>query len=79
MPGIEYCLVTREAAVVLANRAPVLAQLDPVGMARISTGLSTTFAMTEYLLLSNRTRQVVDAAAVTAWNPSKRLGYRARL
>ena len=38
----------------------------------MSTGRPTALALTEYLLLSNLTRQVFDTEAGTAWNPSKR-------
>jgi hypothetical protein len=38
----------------------------------MSTGRPTALALTEYLLLSNRTRQVFDTEAGKAWNPSKR-------
>jgi hypothetical protein len=38
----------------------------------MSTGRPTALALTEYRLLSNRTRQVFDTEAGSAWNPSKR-------
>ena len=37
--------------------------------------MPTALALTEYLLLSNRTRQVFDTEAGSAWNPSKRPRY----
>ena len=39
---------------------------------RISTGRPMAPALTEYLLLSKRTRQVFDTEAGRAWNPSNR-------
>jgi len=45
------------------------ARLDRLG---VSTGRPTALALTEYLLLSNRTRQVFDTEAGSAWDPSKR-------
>ena len=39
--------------------------------ALISTGRPTARASTEYRFFSNRTRQVLDTDAGTAWNPSK--------
>ena len=41
----------------------------------MSTGRPTALALTEYLLLSKRTRQVFDTEAGSAWNPSKRPPY----
>jgi hypothetical protein len=41
----------------------------------ISVGVDvdpTALALTEYLLLSNRTKYVLDTAPGRAWNPSKR-------
>jgi hypothetical protein len=41
----------------------------------MSTGRPTALALTENLLLSNRTRQVFDIEAGSARNPSKRPRY----
>ena len=39
---------------------------------RFTTGRPTALAATEYLLLSKRTRQVLETDAGTAWKPSNR-------
>jgi hypothetical protein len=72
----------------LTDNAAVLAELDAVGpnwnhRARISTGRPTALALTEYLSVSKRTRQVLETVAGvpeaarrlgvgagTAWKPS---------
>jgi hypothetical protein len=54
-----------------ANDPAVLADLDPVGISAVSTGRPTAAAETEYLLVSKRTRQVLETEAWTAWKPSK--------
>ena len=41
----------------------------------MSTGRPTALALTEYLLLSKRTRHVFDTEAGSAWKPSKRPRY----
>jgi hypothetical protein len=56
------------AALVLGHRAPFPADNDPIGVGVDVDGRP----LTEYLLLSNRTRQVFDTEAGKAWNPSKR-------
>src|SRR4029453_19327563 len=41
----------------------------------MSTGRPMALALTEYLLLSKRTRQVFETDACTSWKPSKRPRY----
>ena len=65
---IEDGLVTAEDPAMLADNAAVLAEFDAVGPnrdlgARISTGRPTALALTEYLLVSKRTRQVFATVA----------------
>jgi hypothetical protein len=38
----------------------------------VENDIPTALAVTEYLLLSKRTRQVFETEAGTAWNPSNR-------
>jgi len=71
VPRIEDGLVTAEDPAMLADSAAVLAEFDAVGPdrelgARISTGLPTALALTEYLLVSKRTRRVLETVAGTA-------------
>ena len=72
MPGVVSDVPTAERPLVLGDDPPVLADDDAVGEAWMSTGRPTALALTEYRLLSNRTRQVFDTEAGSAWNPSKR-------
>jgi hypothetical protein len=51
--------------------APVLADPYALGVG-VNVDGRPTAALTEYLLLSNRTRQVFETEAGSAWNPSKR-------
>ena len=84
MPGIENGLIPTERAPVLADQAAILTQFDPIG---IGADLDRTpdcarshrVFVAVYLLLSNRTRQVLETDAGTAWNPSKRSAYRTKL
>jgi len=62
----------------VAGEALTSAGVQAVGIANnvnawISTGRPTARAVTEYLLLSKRTRQVLDTATCVARNPSNRL------
>jgi hypothetical protein len=52
--------------------APVLADHYALGLGVNVDGRPTALALTDYLLLSNRTRQVFETEAGSAWNPSKR-------
>jgi len=52
------------------NDPAVLADHDAVGIGMTRAGRPTALAVTEYLLLSKRTRQVFETDAGTAWNPS---------
>jgi len=63
MPGIVLDLAAAERARVLGDDPPVLADDDAVGV-----GVDVDRAAD----LSNRTRQVFDTEAGSAWNPSKR-------
>ncbi len=65
MPGIEDRLAASEYTPVLADHAPVLADDDAVGIG-VEIGRPTALALTEYLLLSKRTRQVLESDAGTA-------------
>jgi hypothetical protein len=52
--------------------APVLADHYALGVGVNVDGRPIALAVTEVLLLSNRTRQVFETEAGSAWNPSKR-------
>jgi len=67
MPGIVNRLAAAEAAAMLRDLPSVLADDDALGI-----GMNFDGAADEYLLLSNRTRQVFDTEAGTAWKPSNR-------
>jgi hypothetical protein len=72
MPGIINRLAAPETAPMLGDEVAILADHNPVGVSVPSTGRPRALALTEYLLLSKRTRQVFETAAGTAWNPSNR-------
>ena len=74
MPGIVDRLAPAVAAAVFGHRASILADDDPIGVG-VDVDELTALALTEYLLLSNRTRQVFDTEAGNAWKPSKRPQY----
>jgi hypothetical protein len=52
--------------------APVKADHDALGVGVNVDRRPTAPALSEYLLLSNRTRQVFETEAGSAWNPLKR-------
>ncbi len=54
----------------LGNDPAVLADDDAVGIGLDLNRAPTALAATEYLLLSKRTRQVLETDAGTAWKPS---------
>jgi hypothetical protein len=70
VPGVEHGLAAAEAARVIADDPAVLSKLDPVGVSADLYGTADRAAATEYLLLSKRTRQVLDTDAGTAWKQS---------
>jgi hypothetical protein len=55
----------------LGDNPPVLTDHDAVGIG-LDLDRPSDRAATEYLLLSKRTRQVLETEAGTAWNPSNR-------
>jgi hypothetical protein len=66
MPRVKHRLVAPEATPMLPDHAPILPQLDPFSVGAHLDRRPTALAATEYLLLSNRTRQVFDTAASAA-------------
>ena len=60
MPRIVDRLAATIAAGVFRHRVPVLTDDDAIRIRMISTGRPTALALTKYLLLSKRTRQVFD-------------------
>jgi hypothetical protein len=56
----------------LGNDAPILTDDDTIGISLDLDRASDRAGLTEYLLLSKRTRQVLEIEADTAWKPSKR-------
>jgi hypothetical protein len=70
MPGIVDRLATAETARVLADERAVLADHHALGISLDLDRRPTAREATEYLLLSNRTRQVFETDAWTAWKPS---------
>ncbi len=70
MPRIIDDAVAAEAARVLANDLPLLADDDPVGVGANLDGPASSLASTEYLLWSKRTSSVFETAAGNAWKPS---------
>ncbi|KMO44973.1 hypothetical protein VQ03_00360 [Methylobacterium tarhaniae] len=72
MPGVEHRLAAAEGPRVLGDDAPVLADLDALGIGAHLDRATDGRGHDRVLLLSKRTRQVEDTAAGTAWKPSKR-------
>lgn len=72
MPGVVDRLASSVAARMFGHHAPFLADDDPIGVGVDIHGASDRTGLTEYLLLSNRIRQVFDTEAGRAWNRSKR-------
>ena len=65
MPRIVDRLASAIAAGVFRDDAPILADHDPIGISMDFDRRPTVLAVTEYLLLSRRTRQVFDTEAGT--------------
>src|SRR6516165_1660468 len=72
MPGVIGRLFPAEAPAVFAYDNPILANDDPIGIGLDFDRTANGARLDRVLLLSNRTRQVFDTEALTAWKPSKR-------
>jgi hypothetical protein len=72
MPGVVARLAATERTRMLGYDPTVLADYDAVGIGMNLDRPSTALAATEDLLLSKRTRRVLETDAGTAWNPSNR-------
>src|ERR1700757_3765690 len=75
MPGIVDRGAAAKGTAVVGNNPPILTDDDTIGIGWTSTGRPIALALTEYLLLSKRTRQVSETEACTSWKPSKRPAY----
>jgi hypothetical protein len=72
MPGIVNRRAAAKGAAMVGDKTPILADENAIGIAWMSTDRPMALALTEYLLLSKRTRQVFETDACISWKPSKR-------
>jgi hypothetical protein len=75
VPRVISGIAAAARARMLRHDPSVLADYDAVCIGMHSTGRPTALAVTEYLLLSKRTKQDFETDAGTAWKPSNLPAY----
>jgi hypothetical protein len=79
VPGIVDGLAAAEGATMRADDAAVLAELDPLGVGADLDRTADRRGRHRVLVGVERTRQVFEGDACTAWKPSKGPRYGTRL